>query len=467
MTRTITIDPVTRIEGHAKISLNLDAAGQVTSAHLQVFEIRGFEKLLQRMELFKMPLITARICGICPAAHHLAAVTAIENGLGVEVPKDARLLRELLYMGHILHSHALSAFVLAGPDLMAGPGAKAADRNVFALLRVEPELAKKVLRLRSAGQRAVEIVGARGVHPVTAVPGGMAARPSADELRGLATAAAQSIEIIEELAAVLHEKVQAFAALHEPLLLPFPALGLSKGGELSFLEGDLVVADEEGAALRTFSPAAYAENFIEHVMPDSFMKCVRLRGTIETAAFVGPPARLRVNAKVATPKATVLRDAFQAGRQSRLAALDYVGARTVEMMFAAERMAMIAGGELAGGPIHTACEPREGRFIGAVEAPRGILIHDFTADADGRITAANLIVATQANYDAIDQAIASAARRSLPQNNDELLMSNLEFAVRCFDPCLSCATHTAGRMPMEVIISRCGVVERALVRRVG
>ncbi len=463
--RTIKIDPVTRIEGHAKIVLNVGDAGEVTSAHLQVLEIRGFEKLLENTELFKMPLITARICGVCPAAHHLAAVQAIENGLGVQPPPEARLLRELLYMGHVLHSHALSSFVLAGPDFLGEAGAKADSRNIFGLLRLAPELAKKMLRLRSIGQRTVEVVGGRGVHPVSAVPGGMASRPTAEELAGIANAAAQAVSIMKELAPVLRDKLRSHEWPDDPLLAGLRPLALSRNGELSFLDGNLTTADQDGKPLESFAASEYDQHLVEHVTPDSYMKVARLRGDPEASCFVGPLARLRVNRKVPTPEAAALLETFRKNEKKHFSPQDYVEARLVEMMLAAERMAAIAGGELTGGALRVPCEPKAGRYVGAVEAPRGVLLHDYTADENGRVSAINLIVATQANYDAIDQSIAASARRLLPEKDDDLLMNGLEFTVRCFDPCLSCATHAAGRMPLEVVVARDGVIERSIRRR--
>ena len=465
MNRTITIDPVTRIEGHAKILLNVDEAGQVSSAHLQVLEIRGFEKLLQGMELFKMPLITARICGVCPAAHHLVSVQAIENGLGVQAPAGAKLLRELLYMGHILHSHALSAFVLAGPDILSGRGAKREARNIFSLLRLAPELATKMLRLRSIGQRTVEILGARGVHPVSVVPGGIAGKPSPEEMSGIATSATQAITLLEELIPVLREKLRALEWVEEPFPATLRPIALSRNGEVSFLEGKLTVTDQNGKALRSFAPSDYDKHLVEHVVPGSYMKLVRLRGTPEELCYTGPLARLNVNNKVTTPKAAALLGVFAEGKKSHFTPTGYIEARMVEMMMAAERMAAIAGCELPGGPLQTPCEPKPGRYVGAVEAPRGVLIHDYTADKDGRVSAVNLIVATQANYEAIDQSIAASARQLLPAKDDEALMNGLEFTLRCFDPCLSCATHAVGGMPMEVLVVRSGIVERSISRR--
>ena len=322
-----------------------------------------------------------------------------------------------------------------------------------------------MLRLRSIGQRTVEIVGARGVHPVSVVPGGIASRPSAEELGGMATSALQAIAIIEELAAVVHDRLRAWDLPEEALPETFRPIALSKDGALSFLEGRLTVADQNGSPLRSFSASDYDKHLVEHVAPDSYMKLVRLRGAPEEQCYTGPMARLNVNSTVPTPKAAALLRAFRDGKKPRLRALDYIEARLVEMMLAAERMAAIAGGELPEGPLQTPCEPKAGRYVGAVEAPRGILLHDYTADENGRISAVNLVVATQVNYEAIDQSIATSARRLLPANDDAALMNGLEFTLRCFDPCLSCATHAAGRMPMEVLVVRRGVVERSISRR--
>ncbi|MBI5014173.1 MAG: Ni/Fe hydrogenase subunit alpha [Deltaproteobacteria bacterium] len=462
MATQIIVNPVTRIEGHAKIVLDLDDQGRVEKGHLKVLEIRGFEKLLEGMELFKMPLITARLCGVCPAAHHLAAVDAIEAGLSVEPPRDAALLRELLYMGHILHSHALSCFVLSGPDVLLGVGSPAATRNVFEVLRLAPEVAKKVLRLRSMGQKTVETVGGRGVHPVTVVPGGITSRPSDAELETMAGWGEEALGLIEELGGVLRSKLGEMATLRDAVPMELPALGFSDGGALSFLRGDLVAADP-GGEVRRFPRAAYAENLVEHVMPGSYMKSVRLRGAPEQSYFVGPLARLLVNERLTTPRADALARELRDRIRARPTALDYIEARLVELVFAAERMAQIPG-EVGQGPLRTPAAAREGRYVGGVEAPRGILIHDYRADAEGRLTEVNLIVATQNNYDAMDATVTRLARHYLPAGDDNLLMNGMEFALRCFDPCLSCATHVAGRMPLEVEL-RCGESVRTITRR--
>lgn len=464
MAQQIVINPVTRIEGHAKIVLDLDDQGQVEKGHLQVMEIRGFEKLLEGMELFKMPQITARLCGVCPAAHTLAAVAAIENGLGIKPPREASLLRELLYVGHMLHSHALSCFVLAGPDILLGIGADPKTRNVFELLRLAPELAKKMLRLRSIGQRTVEIVGGRGIHPVTVIAGGMSSRPDKLELDTIAAWGTEALELIAEIAAPLRERLAGMEELRSGMPLDFPALALSEDGGHSYLSGDFVLTSSTGKKLR-IPVAEYDKFLVEHVMPGSYMKSVRLRGEPEQSYYVGPLARLLVNGMISTPKAYEALEDFREKRCTQPSALDYVEARLVEMIHTAERMTEIVGSELSGGPLRTAAEPREGRYVGAVEAPRGILVHDYTTNKEGKVLQANLIVATQNNYDVMDASITNLARNLLKTGDNNLLMNGMEFALRCFDPCLSCATHVYGRMPMEVSIRHNGSEIRKITRR--
>ena len=465
MGRTVTVDPVTRIEGHAKIILDLDDGGKVLGGHLQVLEIRGFEKLVERMELFKMPQIIARICGVCPAAHHLASVIAIENGLGVAPPKEALFLRELLYMGHILHSHTLSTFFLAGPDILMGMSGGGEARNVFGLLELDPELGKKVLRLRSIGQRIVETVGGRGVHPVAAIPGGMAARPDGEALARIAEWGKEALCLLDELLPKVYGHLAALEELRGAALLPSHSIALSNEGGVDFLSGEAVVTDGEGKPVKRFAASAYADHLSEHVMPASYMKSVRLRDGGGVSYFVGPLARLNTNNHFTTPRANAALAEFHAKGRPRLSAVDYIEARLVEMLHCAERMVEIVEKELSNGELRVAAEAKEGRYIGMVESPRGILVHDYSADGEGRIREANLIVATQNNYDAIDSAITSVAGHFMEKNNDDMLLNGMEFTLRCFDPCLSCATHAAGRMPMEIVIRHGEDIVRTISRR--
>ncbi|PIE53559.1 methyl viologen-reducing hydrogenase [Candidatus Fermentibacteria bacterium] len=458
----LVIDPVTRIEGHARITLDLDDSGSVNSGHLQVLEIRGFEKLLEGMELFKMPLITARICGVCPAAHHMAAVTAIENGLGIEITDTAKRLRELMYMGHILHSHALSNFVLTGPDLFQGLDAPHENRNVFQLLKMQPESVRKMLRLRSIGQRVVEIVGGRGVHPVTSVPGGMASAPSSEEMGNMASWGSEAITILEELKPTLDRALEGLSHVRESMNIPFPSVALSDGEKMAFFQAPIRIMSASGEQEASFDTMEYDKHLIEHSMDSSYMKSVRLRDG-DRSFFVGPLARLNINKSFSTPKADALLADYRGSKWPRTSALDFIEARFIEMVHAAERISRIASVP-AGDDIMIEAKPGPGRFVGVVEAPRGLLIHEFNADESGILTSANLIVATQNNYDAIDKSIAGIAGNYAGTGQDELLMSSVEFSLRCFDPCLACATHAAGRMPMKIQIRQDGRVLRTVSR---
>jgi len=465
MTTKVIVDPVTRIEGHARIILEINDSGGVSSGHLQVLEIRGFEKLLEGMELFKLPLITGRICGVCPAAHHLVSVTTIENGLKVEIPADAKLLRELMYLGHILHSHALSTFVLTGPDVLVGIGAKPEDRNVLSLLSMAPEIVKKVLRLRSIGQKIVEIVGGRGVHPITSVPGGQSYRPNADEITKMGLWSVEARTLVKELSDVLKKKLENISDLRDIAELPFHSVALTDNGNVTFMQNVCRVLDPSGEEDRTFTADDYSDNLVEHQMQGSYMRSVRLRsGAEEKNYFVGPLARLNVNSSFSTPEANKLLSDYRSGGSPRLSSLDYLEARLIEMVFCTERITEICGGELGDGPIITDASPAGGRFRGMIEAPRGILIHDYEANDEGRITSANLIVATQNNYDAINYAITALAKHFKQSGDDNILMNGAEFALRCFDPCLACATHAAGSMPMKIELRKNGRTFRVLRR---
>ena len=463
MPEQIVISPATRIEGHARIILDMDDASTVRSAHLQVHEIRGFEKLLCGMELSKMPQITARICGVCPAAHHLAAVVAIEHGLNITPPPLADRLRRLLYAGHILHSHALSNFVLTGPDVLLGLDAPAEQRSVFHLLQLDPELSRSILRLRSIGQRVVETVGGRGVHPVTAVPGGMASCPDAETFTRLESWGREATQLLESLLPVFSDKLMALADLRAVSQVEHRSLALMDGDRPGLLHGELVIMDPDGSRRGSFAPEAYAEHLAEHVMPGSYMKAVRFRD--DGRMIVGPLARLNIADRLGTELADQALAKFHDVGRPRLAAIDFIEARLIEMIHCAELIAELAAKGADGGPLRIDTPPiGEGRYVGIVEAPRGVLVHDYTADGDGTVTAANLIVATQNNYDAIDRAVSGLAQHLVSAGNDNLLMNGVEFGLRCFDPCLACATHTAGRMPLEVEIRRGSTRVRSIRR---
>ena len=460
----LVINPVTRIEGHAKITLDIDDNGKVNEGHLSVLEIRGFEKLLEGMELFKMPLITARICGVCPAAHHIASVTAIENGLGIKITESAKRLRELMYMGHILHSHALSTFVLTGPDLLLGLDAPHEQRNIFELLKLKPEAAKKMLRLRSIGQRIVEIVGGRGVHPVTSIPGGQASAPSEEEMANMAVWGSEAVELLHQLIGVVLGSLENLEGVRDSLDIPYSSMALTNKGIVSFFESPCAVMGPSGTIDLQFEPQEYASYLTEHSMPGSYMKSVMLRDG-DKPFFVGPLARLNVNRSFGTIKADSLLEEYRTKKHPRTSALDYIEARLIEMVYCAEMIEKLASKGIDENILVEAI-PGAGTFIGMVEAPRGILIHEYRTDEEGILTDANLIVATQNNYAAIDHSIAGIASKYAGTGQDELLMSSVEFALRCFDPCLACATHASGQMPMVIEVQKNGSHFRTVRRGV-
>jgi F420-non-reducing hydrogenase large subunit len=464
MTKTITLEPITRIEGHARVTLDVDEKNTVIDGRLHVLEVRGFEKLLEGMELLKMPIVTGRICGVCPAAHHLAAAIAIEQGARTVVPEKAALLRELLYAGHILHSHALSCFVLTGPDLINGINAAPQTRNIFSLLASTPDAAKKMLRLRSIGQRIVECVGGRGVHPVTVIAGGMASEPTAEERQKIAGWGAEAGVLLHEIIPLMLEALSRIAEVREAGRMTLPAMALSNNGMVDFLKGSCVVMDGQNNAIDRFEGPDYARHVIEHVAPGSYMKSVRLRGSPEKSYYVGPLARAMVNSSFSSPNATGLLAAFKKKCATGVSAIDNIEARLIEMVHCAERINAIASMPKSDSPLAVPVSPAAGRYIGMVEAPRGILIHDYTANENGLITAANLIVATQNNYDAMNGNITRLAQYFQPKNDNNALMNGVEFALRCFDPCLACATHAMGKMPLTIEVKRNDCVITTITR---
>jgi len=469
MERTIAIDPVTRIEGHARVLLDLDDAGNVREATMIVNELRGFERILVGMEAERLPLVTGRICGVCPSAHHLAAVKAIENAIGVDPPPAAKLLRELLYVGHFIHSHALSLFVLSGPDLLFGVDGDPRTRNIVGAVQAAPEVAKKALRLRTLGQRINETVGGRGVHPVTAVPGGIAFELTDERHGALESMAAESVVLAQELSGVVKEllarQLAARPELLETLSHPAWSLGTVKDGAVDFYDGRLRAVDDLGTVRAEFSSQEYDRHLVERALSWSYMKPVYLAsGGQEHMYRVGALARVNAADRFGTPLAQreleEVREAF--GRPCHRA-VAHIRARVAELLYACEKAgALLADPEIRG-ERRVPVTFREGRGVAHVEAPRGALFHDYEIDGRGIVRQANLLVATQQNYAAINTSIRQAAGAFVSGKGDGALLNAVEFAIRCYDPCLSCATHAAGRMPLVVEVRR----GDGTLRRVG
>jgi len=462
MKKTIRIDPVTRIEGHAKVFINLNDDGTLENAGLVVNELRGFEKILIGMEADRMPHITARICGVCPTAHHIAASNALDNAAGVKAPPAAMLLRELMYMGHIIHSHSLSIFVLQGPDLVMGLDADPAVRNVVGIVQANPELAKIALRLRTIGQKINEMVGGRGTHPVTSVAGGITFVLDQEKKKIIQ-------EWIDEARLLLPIVVPAVKGLllnaldkHPSMLndwvAPSWGLGTVLNDRVSLIEGKLRAIDETGATKIEFGVEDYDKYLVESTVNWSYMKKVHFNLDGLHEYRVGPMARMNAMRRFGTELADAeLAEFAKLGGSPCHLTVFQTYAKLVETIWAIERADEIINDQAVWGETRVPVTFKGGRGVGHSEAPRGTLIHDYEIDNKGIVRAANLIVATQQNYAIINRSIEQAAQSHvIGKSDDTALLNAVEFSIRCYDPCLSCATHAVGRMPLEIVITRGG-----------
>jgi F420-non-reducing hydrogenase large subunit len=465
----IRIDPVTRIEGHARVLLEMKDDGTVDHARLIVNELRGFERLLVGMEADRMPLITARICGVCPVTHTLAAILALEDAFKVTPPPAARLLREILGMGQLIHSHALHLFALGGPDLFFGLNGDPARRNIVGMVEAAPELARKALRLRTLGQKVVEAIGGRGVHPVTVVIGGVSFDLGAEPLAALKKLSGEALSLVKELAPLTRGLLQKLVEQEPDLLklqVPVHDLAMVKDGKVSHLEGELRLVAPDGTPVKELAARDYADHLVERAFDYSYMKPVYFQlGGKDALYRVGALARVNVADGMETPLAQAELEAFRSAfpRPCHLTVMHH-WARIIELVWACEKLERLLADQAVCGPARVAVTVIAGRGVGCVEAPRGTLIHEYEVDAKGIVRAANLLVATQQNYAAINQSIEQAARSYVAGKGDRAVLNALEFAIRCYDPCLSCATHAVGRMPLEVEVRRGGELVRRLQR---
>ena len=472
MARTITNDPVTRIEGHARVLLDLDDGQQVKSARLVVNELRGFERMLVGMEADRMPLVTARICGVCPVPHALASTKALETAFRITPPPAGVIMRRLISLGHVIHSHALHLFALGGPDLYFGLSADPAIRNVVGLVKEAPELAKKALRLRTLGQRIVETVGGRGIHPVTVVLGGVSFELSQEERDLLRRQAAELVEVAKEVAPAFRELLLKLVAA-EPALAdakaPMHDVGLlAAGGKMDHYDGALSLGGPDGVLRGEIQAQRYAEFLEERTFDYSYMKPVWVHwGGEEYTYRVGPLARVNLVSGMDTPAAAAELAAFRAAcpRPCQSMVMQH-WAKLVEVLWACEQVQVLLESPDLSGPTRVGASVRAGRGVGVAEAPRGTLIHEYEVDAKGIVRKANLIIATQQSYHSINRSLEQAANAYAAGKSDAALLNAVEFAVRCHDPCLACATHAVGQMPIEIELRRGGEVVRS-VRRGG
>jgi NAD-reducing hydrogenase large subunit len=454
----ITIEPVTRIEGHAKVTIHMNDEGQVDHAYLHVNEFRGFEKFCEGRMYFEMPSITPRICGICPVSHHLAAAKAGDALTGAIPPRPASLLRELMHMGQIIQSHGMHFFELAGPDLLLGFDADPAVRNVVGLIGANPELALKAVRLRKFGQEIIKTLGGRRIHPNFAVPGGVnkvLQRSERDAiLDGVDDAIATTqlgLGLMRDWAENNLEDIQKFA------VFPSGYMGMvNPENGLELYEGDIRLIDAQGAELEKYPGQNYLDYIAEHVESWSYLKFpyYKKMGWPQGVYRVGPLGRLNVARKIDTPLANAELMRFKAlnGGKPVENTLFYHYARLIETLFAVERVhVLLEDPDILSSEILNTRKDYRGEGVGVLEAPRGTLFHHYWADENGRLERVNLIVATGHNNWAMSQAVDSVAKTYITGPKvEEGMLNRVEAAVRAYDPCLSCSTHAVGQMPIEI-----------------
>ncbi len=472
--RKLTIDPITRLEGHGKIEIFLDDAGEVEEAFFQVPELRGFEQFCRGRPVWELASIVPRICGVCPGAHHMAAGKAIDAVYGVDPPRTAKKLRELFYCAHFVHSHIAHFFVLAAPDFVVGPEAEPSRRNILGLIeKVGIELGRQVIEKRKMAQEIQAMLAGRATHPSWTVPGGVAKGLSEDELRQIGPMASSILEFAKTSLRVFDDLVLANPRYLEMILssayrLTTHYMGLvDDRNQVAFYEGRVRVVDTQGAELVKYEPRDYLEHVAEHVEPWSYLKFPYLKakgwkGLVEgqdSGVYQAAPlARLNAAEGMATPLAQAEYERFfeTLGGRPVHSTLAMHWARLVELLYAAERLCELAtDSELAGPEIRRLPEaaPREG--VGTVEAPRGTLTHHYTTDESGLVTDVNLLVGTTNNHAPICMSIKKAAREQIRRGVtvDEGILNKIEMAFRAYDPCFSCATHSLpGQMPLEVVV---------------
>ncbi len=458
--RKITIEPVTRIEGHAKITIYLNEEGGVERSYLHINEFRGFEKFCEGRMFFEMPVITPRICGICPVSHHLAAAKAGDQIAGAEPPRPAHLLRELMHMGQVIQSHGMHFFELAGPDLLLGFDSAPAERNVVGLIKADRELALRAVRLRKFGQDIIHTLGGRKVHPNFAVPGGVNKALTSAERDGILENYAEALEttlagirIIRQWAEQHREDIERFA------VFPSGYMGMvTPAGGLELYQGDIRLIGPQGEPWAFFPGEEYLEHIAERVESWSFLKFpyYRPKGYPQGVYRVGALARLNVVDHIETPLANAELRVFKALNPAGPVenTLYYHYARLIEVLFCIERVHILLDDpDILSTDIINTRREMQPRGIGLLEAPRGTLFHDYHVTPDGQLERVNLIVATGHNNWAMSAAVDSVAKTYIQGGEvREGLLNRVEAAVRAYDPCLSCSTHAIGQMPMQVQI---------------
>jgi len=460
MPKQITIEPVTRIEGHAKITIKLNDAGKVDDALFHVTQFRGFEKFVEGRPLTEMPSITARICGICPVSHLMASAKACDDLLAVDIPPTAVKLRRLMNLAQFVQSHSLSFFHLSSPDLLLGMDSDPAQRNVFGLIEQHPNRATDGVMLRKFGQTIIQILGGKKVHPAWLVPGGVNQSLSTerrDEILAMIPDAMErmkrTVEWYKTIVDNYPEETQAFANF--PTM--FAGLVTPDGGWEHY-DGNLRFTDTDAqVVVETENHRQYTDYIAEAVESHSYLKSpfYKSLGYPDGIYRVGPLARLNISSGFDTPLAQAEFDEFcqRAGRPA-LSSFHFHWARLVEALHGIEKIEhLLHEPDITDQFVRARARPNRLEGVGISEAPRGTLIHHYKIDEDGKMVWANLIIATGHNNLAMNRGVKQVAETFIDGNDvKEGMLNRVEAVIRTFDPCLSCSTHALGQMPLAIDI---------------
>jgi NAD-reducing hydrogenase large subunit len=460
MSQTITIDPVTRLEGHGKITIMLDAKGQVEDAHFHVTQVRGFEKFSEGRPFYEMPSLMARICGICPVSHLIASAKACEAIMSVRIPHTAAQLRRMLNLAQMVQSHALSFFYLSSPDLLLGMESDPVARNIFGVVAAKPELGRAGIALRRFGQHIIELLGDKRIHPGWVVPGGVTeplAPAKRDEILAMLPEAyggiAMALEAYKQIADTFKPEIEVFAN--------FPSNYMSLINEdesIELTDGALRLIDSKGNIVEDgITASKYTEVIGEAVENYSYTKFAYYKplGYPEGSYRVGPLARLNIVKSMGTPKAEVELAAFkQLANGPVESSFYYHHARLIEILYGIEKIEQILTDPLIlDKQVRATAGVNRLEGAGQAEAPRGTLNHHYKVDENGLITWANLVIATGQNNNAMNKGVLQAAKAYVKNGKfTEGILNRVEAVVRTFDPCLSCSTHAFGKMPLALTL---------------
>lgn len=458
MSQTITIDPVTRLEGHGKITLKTNDAGEVTEAYFSVTQVRGFEKFCEGRPYYEMPGLMARICGICPVSHLIASAKACEAIMSIEIPPTAAKLRRALNLAQTIQSHALSFFYLASPDLLLGMDADPADRNIFGVAKADSKLGLAGIGLRRFGQHIIELLGRKRIHPGWVVPGGVTEPLEAakrDEILGLIPEAYANIKLALEwykrITDRFRDEAEHFANF------PGAFLGLvGDDGGLEFTDGKLRLIDAEGnILLDKLQAAQFDQYFGEAVEPFSYMKFPYYKplGYPDGAYRVGPLARLNIASHAGTPLADLeLKEFKQLANGPVLGSFYYHHARLIDILHGIEVIEQIfSDPTILDKHVRATAGVNRLEGSGVAEAPRGTLMHHYKVNENGQMVWANLVIATGQNNNAMNRGVLQTAQRYVKGDKlEDGMLNRVEAVIRTFDPCLSCSTHAYGQMPLII-----------------